>query len=121
MQISKIISPAFCAKTTITAPKSLLSDEDAAYLKDLGSKIGTDKDSISITLSELQSGSMAPNIQSYRLTRKARFEVGKTLHIIDNSKMVPYLNNGKELPHAVPKKYLIGVIKQIAQQYKLYK
>jgi hypothetical protein len=121
MQISKITSLAFGAKTTIIAPSTLLSEDDKNYLKSLGSKIGTDKDSISITLSDLQTTPINQNVQAYRITRKARFEIGKSVHIIDNSKNVPYLHNGKELPHAVPKKYLVGVIKQIAQQYKLYK
>jgi hypothetical protein len=97
----------------------LLNNADKAYLIGLGSNIGTDKDQISITLGNLEKFSTNSNLQGYKLTRKARFVVGNKIHILDNTKTVPYINNGKINPRAVPKDYLTKVFKGLAQEYKL--
>jgi hypothetical protein len=119
MNISKIPNISFTANTTINAPQSLLNNADKEYLLGVGSKIGTNKDQISITLGNLEQNSENQNVQSYKLHRKARFVVGNKIHILDNTKTVPYIMNGKINPHAEPKTYLTKIFKELVQQYNL--
>jgi hypothetical protein len=119
MYISKIPPLSFTANTIISAPQTLLNNDDKEFLQCLGAQIGTNKDKISITVGDLEQNSENQNIQSYKLNRKARFAVGNKIHIFDNSKIVPYISNGKFISHADPKTYLTKIFKELAQQYSL--
>ncbi|MBS4760925.1 MAG: hypothetical protein KHX03_09540 [Clostridium sp.] len=112
MNISKIslmaspLKTNFKAQTNISAPEELLSKEDQAYFEALGSKIGTDKDTIEIKISELHDNKFNPNIKMYTAEKKYKIKHANGVSNIDNKMDIPYIKNGEMVEKNSPFNYI---------------
>ena len=65
MNVSKIsmnTGASFKAQTKISASETMLSKEDREYFEKLGSKVGTDSDTIEIAIGDLTPSKMNPSV-----------------------------------------------------------
>lgn len=74
MNIPKVSAPvAFCAKTTVYAPETMLRKEDADYFVARGNDLGTQEDIINISVGEKYLNVNNPEEDLYSLTIRSKF------------------------------------------------
>ena len=112
MSVSKILSvkpynTSFKARTTITAPESLLSKEDRAKLIEQGKKIGTDEDTIDINISEVKDSDRDPGVRFYNISEKYNITLGPDKFEEKSESSFVYSNADKLYEMNLPK-HVIG-------------
>ncbi len=97
----------FKAMTTITAPESLLSQADREYFEEIGSKIGTDRDVIEITISDLHDSKYNKNIKEYSASKYYKFDKKSPYPSLNLQGIsVPFIKNGELIEEHSPKNYI---------------
>ncbi len=108
MNISKIsINPtaSFKAQTKITAPETLLSKKDREYFEKLGSKVGTDADTIEIAIGDLTQSKINPSVTVYNYSSKTQIGNKFCQKVMD----IPYIKDGIKNEQNSPFSYLTKV------------
>ena len=108
----------FQAKTVINAPDSMLSKEDKDYFKNLGSQLGTIKDSIEITLGEPEPSKVDPNVKGYPFIQKIAIKKKNGAVNETSVKFVPYIKNGEENEQLSPKAYMGKAFERISKMFQ---
>jgi len=120
MNVSKVSMAqplSFHAKTTINAPESLLSKEDKAYFENIGSKLGTNKDTIEISIGELEQSECEPDVTGYRCNKVIKQKTSKSASTNQSSIFVPYIVDGKVNEKTSPKNYLQRIFNRMSQNF----
>ncbi len=112
-----IHSPQFKAKTTINAPEALLSKKDKEELIRQGHQIGTDKDIIEISLSNLKPNYFNKNILGYDLRKKIELKSPKKIIIEDTKSTLPHIIDGIPLQLTNPQYYISKMLNSLAQLF----
>lgn len=111
--LSSHLNKNFKAKTTITAPKEALSKEDRIFLKEMGSKIGTDQDEIDITVGEKQAEDYR-NVVFYNIRMNSILDGWKQKMSID----LPISCDGKIYQRYRPEVYIPKMLERLDFDYK---
>lgn len=116
-KISLMASPLksnFKAQTRINAPEEFLSREEKEYFEELGSKIGTDKDTIEINISELHDSKFNPDVKMYTAEKKYHIQKENGFSEIDNKMDIPYIKNGEVIEKNSPLNYINKIFERLA-------
>jgi len=116
MQISKfsVNNQAFGAKTTIKDDNNMLSKKDRADLIRIGSNIGTDKDTIEITLGDLQPNQIVRDVEGYDYVINSEFRTPSMWVKKSEELTVPFYVKGEFLQMNTPKNFLVRTLEKIA-------
>lgn len=107
----------FKAHTKITAPEELLSPEDADYFEKLGSRIGTDKDVIEITIDDVHTTKYNPAVEVYTVTEKYLINQPDRASAIINTIAIPYIKDGKIIENNSPYNYILRTFEKLHRKY----
>ena len=108
MNVSKIsinTGASFKAQTKITAPETLLSKKDREYFEKLGSKVGTDADTIEIAIGDLAPSKVNPSVTVYNYSSKTQIGNKFSQKVMD----IPYIKDGIKNEQNSPFSYLTKV------------
>ncbi len=103
----------FKAQTKITAPEEFLSKEEKEYFEELGSKIGTDKDIIEITISDLHDSKFNPDVKLYTAEKKYIIQKENGVSKIDTKMDIPYIKDGEVIEKNSPLKYINKIFERL--------
>lgn len=108
MNVSKIsmnTGASFKAQTKISASETMLSKEDREYFEKLGSKVGTDSDTIEIAIGDLTPSKMNPSVLIYNYSSNTKIGNAVTKKSMD----IPYIKDGVKNEQNSPLSYLTKV------------
>lgn len=110
---SQPLRPSFSAKTTIIAPKNMLSKKDRDFLSKVGEKIGKDTDTIQIKVGTLQDSKVDPGVKSYTVSAiyDSTSTNGRYSKKVDSSFLYSFNNQivEKNRPKIVIKRFLDSI------------
>lgn len=111
--MSSVLKTNFKAQTTVNAPNDVLNNEDRKSLKEMGSKIGTDKDTIDITVGEKKEEKRS-HIVLYNIKIDSVFDGKKQKKSID----LPISCDGKIYQRYRPEVYIPKMLERLDFDYK---
>lgn len=118
MNIEKIsTTPAiFGAKTKVNAPITMLSRKDKKFFEAWGSRIGTDSDTIELTISSPIKNKKDTKVKFYAFTEDTTFTKNEKVGTC-STKLIPYITSCGKNPLAIPKVFLTRIFENIEQDY----
>ncbi len=115
---SDLKSVNFQAKTVINAPDEMLSKEDKAYFQNLGRKLGTNRDTIEITIGKIKPDLFDENTEQYLFMQEVSIKDNNSAVDTKSAEFVPYIKNGEKNEQISPKICMEKAFEHITKMFR---